>query len=161
MTVLASNYNSPDDNINTLYKDIVDPLQGVVTEWTPLILGSTTEGDGTYSYQYGNTITYGQVVDVWFDIDWTGHTGTGNLQISLPMRVFPLADYLPFEGEISYSRLDLTANYYCLKITALPDEEKAAFYQVSIAAADTILEMPIATDGNIRGHIRYLRKYDT
>jgi hypothetical protein len=45
--------------------------------WTPVMVGSTTAGTGTYDQQVGKYTKIGNVVRVNFSIQWTAHTGTG------------------------------------------------------------------------------------
>ena len=56
--------------------------------WTPVIIGTTSAGAGTYTSQYGTYVKIGRVVIVWCTVSWTAHTGTGNMRISgLPFTV--------------------------------------------------------------------------
>jgi hypothetical protein len=47
--------------------------------FTPTIIGKTTAGTGTYSNQTGSYIKVGQLVSIFIRIDWSAHTGTGNM----------------------------------------------------------------------------------
>jgi hypothetical protein len=47
--------------------------------WTPTVLGSSTAGTGTYTFQVGNYVKVGQMVCASATIVLTAHTGTGNL----------------------------------------------------------------------------------
>lgn len=49
--------------------------------FTPTVAGSTTAGVGTYSAQTGTYTRIGQFVFFNLRVDWTAHTGTGNLQL--------------------------------------------------------------------------------
>lgn len=50
--------------------------------WTPTIKGTTTVGTATYSVQVGTYTKVGRVVYFQGRITWSGHTGTGNMQIT-------------------------------------------------------------------------------
>ena len=50
--------------------------------FTPSAVGSTTAGTGTYSTRTGVYTKIGRFVHVSIAIDWSAHTGTGNLRIS-------------------------------------------------------------------------------
>jgi hypothetical protein len=50
--------------------------------WTPAIIGSTTAGTGTYSGRSGTYTKIGRMVYVRAEIEWTAHTGTGNMYIN-------------------------------------------------------------------------------
>jgi len=47
--------------------------------FTPTIIGKTTAGTGTYSNQTGSYIKVGQIVSIYVRMDWSAHTGTGNM----------------------------------------------------------------------------------
>ena len=50
--------------------------------WTPVIVGTTTSGTGTYQQQLGKYTKIGNVVRVHFSVQWSAHTGTGNTAIT-------------------------------------------------------------------------------
>jgi hypothetical protein len=50
--------------------------------WTPTIIGTTSAGTATYSQQIGRYTKIGRQVTLTLRINYTGHTGTGNMQIS-------------------------------------------------------------------------------
>jgi hypothetical protein len=50
--------------------------------WTPVIFGGTTAGTGTYSTQSGTYTKIGNAVTLYFSVNWSGHTGTGEMRIS-------------------------------------------------------------------------------
>jgi hypothetical protein len=47
--------------------------------FTPTIIGLTSAGTGTYSNQTGSYVKVGQIVSIYIRIDWSAHTGTGNM----------------------------------------------------------------------------------
>lgn len=47
--------------------------------FTPTIIGKTTAGTGTYSNQTGSYVKVGQMVSIFIRMDWSAHTGTGNM----------------------------------------------------------------------------------
>lgn len=49
--------------------------------WTPVVLGTTTSGTCAYSGQVGTYTRIGRVVFFTFNVTWTGHTGTGGIQL--------------------------------------------------------------------------------
>jgi hypothetical protein len=49
--------------------------------WTPTIVGTTTAGTGTYSFQGGQYTKIGNRVFVEGYMSWSAHTGTGNMRI--------------------------------------------------------------------------------
>lgn len=50
--------------------------------WTPVITGTSTAGTATYASQLGSYVKIGRLVHVNALIDWSAHTGTGNMIIS-------------------------------------------------------------------------------
>ena len=58
-------------------------IQGApVGSFTPVIQGATTPGTATYNTQSGRYIKIGKLVYVIVNLVWTGHTGTGNMQLA-------------------------------------------------------------------------------
>jgi len=56
--------------------------------WTPVIEGQTTAGVGTYTTQIGTYTKIGKVVIIGMTVNWTAHTGTGNLILTgLPFTI--------------------------------------------------------------------------
>lgn len=49
--------------------------------FTPTIVGTTTAGSGTYNAQLGRYTRIGRVVTFQLYVDWSAHTGTGNMEI--------------------------------------------------------------------------------
>lgn len=50
--------------------------------FTPVVAGSTLAGVGTYTTQVGGYTRIGNVVNFTLTVDWTAHTGTGNLLVT-------------------------------------------------------------------------------
>ena len=50
--------------------------------FTPTIVGVTTAGAGTYTYQVGRYTKVGNLVTVQCYIDWSAHTGTGDMRLN-------------------------------------------------------------------------------
>jgi hypothetical protein len=56
--------------------------------FTPITLGSTTAGTGTYGFQHGSYTKVGNLVTVNIYVDTTSHTGSGSLRVGgLPFTV--------------------------------------------------------------------------
>lgn len=73
--------------------------------FTPTIAGSTTTGVGTYGVQTGNYTKIGNMVSVRIYLQWSAHTGTGNISIAgLP---FTCSQYAAASAWVS--NLTLTA----------------------------------------------------
>lgn len=57
------------------------------TSYTPVVEGATTAGSGTYTRQYGRWRRIGKQVFFEVEIVQTAHTGSGLIEISLPVQV--------------------------------------------------------------------------
>ena len=56
--------------------------------WTPTVIGTSSAGSGSYSGNYGRYTKIGNVVTATAYLNWTAHTGSGNMQFSgLPFTV--------------------------------------------------------------------------
>jgi hypothetical protein len=58
------------------------PIHGLLTDFTPTLIGTTAAGAGTYTTQVGKYLRAGKKVYVFIDLEWTAHTGTGNMEVS-------------------------------------------------------------------------------
>jgi hypothetical protein len=66
--------------------------------YTPVLTGATTAGTATYSVQQGSYAIAGGSVNFYANLTWTGHTGTGQGLINLPLTIYsaaPVPDYIP------------------------------------------------------------------
>lgn len=66
--------------------------------FVPVITGASTAGTATYSTQLGSYTVSGGSVTFFAHITWTGHTGTGQAYINLPLANYtstPVPDYTP------------------------------------------------------------------
>lgn len=79
------------------------------TSWTPTVFGDTTAGIGTYTTQQGYSTQIGEFLYITAKIVWTGHTGSGQLRMDLPIPVrSSLPDYAP-TGTFASENLNLPA----------------------------------------------------
>lgn len=80
--------------------------------YTPVLTGATTAGTATYSEQQGSYAIAGGSVNFYASLTWTGHTGTGQSLINLPLPIYtasPVPDYIPFS--VFANGLTLGAGY--------------------------------------------------
>ena len=76
--------------------------------WTPVIIGSSTAGSGTYSLQEGFYTKIGRQVTVTGAIVWSAHTGTGTMRVSgLPYTIKNDNNYSSFA--LQYGTLTVSA----------------------------------------------------
>ena len=90
----AGNFDSGNDwggKVSQFAAGDGDELQS----YTPVAAGSTTAGAGTYVTQLGRYVRRGNMVWFWVEIAWSAHTGTGIIQISLPLAVADASGSLP------------------------------------------------------------------
>lgn len=96
---------------NSAQADGVEWQTGVTVEnltaWTPVIAGSGAAGVGTYTNQGGWYTRVGPMVFAQFYLEWSAHTGTGNMLITgLPYIPNNSTLYLPtfalLTGNLTY-----------------------------------------------------------
>ena len=62
--------------------------EGILMPFTPRIEGSTTAGTGTYVAQLGTYVRNGNLVNFQLVLEWSNHTGTGNILLAgLPFNI--------------------------------------------------------------------------
>ncbi len=127
------------------------------TKWEPAVFGATTPGAGTYSAdkQIGWAFRQGLMTDVWFDITWTGHTGSGNMYVQLPYTV-AISNEKPFTGVIQASSIAFGGSATYLVLNAIPDTLRAEVWSCTTAAATANVALP--STGQIIGYVRYIGK---
>jgi len=80
--------------------------------FTPTIIGTSTAGTGTYNAQGGRYTRIGRVVTFQLYVDWSAHTGTGNMEVAgLPFTSNTTGD-LYSAVAIRANNIALTAGYY-------------------------------------------------
>lgn len=72
------------------YRTLAKGLNGFDGSFRPIVAGSGNYGDNannpsTYTTCSGYYSIYQNKVDVWYTLNWTNHTGTGNLLLVLPV----------------------------------------------------------------------------
>jgi len=114
--------------------------------WTPVVVGTTSAGTGTYTVQQAHYIKTGNVVNFTCALGWSNHTGTGNIEIT----------GLPYS--ISGSQDTAPCSVYCWgltftgQLTAVTSGTKISPYQIATGAAATALAMDTAVAAfNISG----------
>lgn len=122
----------------------------------PTVTGSTgVNGAETYSKRTAWYLRQGNVVDYWVDIAYTGHTGTGNTQISLPYRT-AITDNQPFTCSLMVGTTSYTTNYTQTGWTAVSDSLTAEVLETG--SGQTLQNLPMSSAASFTGHIRYIGK---
>lgn len=129
-------------------------------QWTPVISGETVAGTGTYGHQIGFSLRQGLMVDVWFDISWTAHTGTGNMYITLPYKVALAGDTTtgrrPFVGVVQTNNLTYPAGTSYITCSARSNAFNLDIYGSGSATAIAQVQVENDTSAQIMGHCRYV-----
>lgn len=124
--------------------------------WLPEVFGVSTPGAGTYDHQVGYTVRKGIVVNAFFDVQWSAHTGFGNMYLELPYKVRK-ADNMPFVGIAQTSNYTLESIDYAV-FNAIPDTYRLELWSVTTAAATANIELDTAA--RVIGSITYIGQED-
>lgn len=139
--------------LSKMYQDLAQATNGDIREFPPKIIGLTTPGVGTYTVQDGWYLREGLIVDYWFVVGWSGHTGTGQAYVQLPYKVKKTIS-LPFVSSV-HGQYNYAATYSGLFGTATSDTFRYDLYAegpLNIA----VLPLPLLTSGLLFSHIRYI-----
>jgi hypothetical protein len=114
--------------------------------WTPVVVGTTSAGTGTYTVQQAHYVKVGNVVNFTLALGWSAHTGTGNIEITgLPFSIPGSQDTAP----CSVFCWGLT---FLGQLTAVTTGTKVQLYQIATASAATAVAMDTAVAAlNISG----------
>lgn len=150
----------PEDNVREIvktlaemYENIAQAVNGDIREWTPKLVGLVTPGVGTYTRQTGWYLRQGIIVDLWFDLEWTAHTGVGAAYIELPYKVKNSQNF-PWSGELNMSGITLGAGYTKLFLLAQPNTFFGLIFGEGSGVA--FASLSIVTSGRLIGKIRYI-----
>lgn len=80
MYALANNQN----NVTTDATSSYSSLETLEFPYTPTVYGSSVTGSGTYTVQTGFYREIGDALYLQIDIEWTAHTGSGELRVTIP-----------------------------------------------------------------------------
>ena len=124
--------------------------------WQPEVFGVSVAGAGTYDHQVGYTVRKGIVVNAFFDIQWSAHTGSGNFYVELPYKVRK-ADNMPFVGTAQTSNFTLGSIDYAV-FNAIPNTYRLELWSVTTAAATA--NIALDTAARVIGSITYIGQED-
>lgn len=121
--------------------------------FTPAITGSTTAGTGTYTRQTGGYTKIGDCVCYWTALQWTAHTGTGNMFVTgLPFTSSSTTNRV--WAQSTASQVPLAANSY-LTAVIWWGETRVALYSTPVGgstAASPPVVMSAAGSLYVSGH---------
>ena len=151
--VLVGDYVSELVNsLTTIYTQQSQAINGDYKDFAPIVYGTSTAGLGTYSVQNGYYLRLGLIVDYWYTVAWSGHTGTGNAYIQLPYKVkFNNTD---FTGEV-VGQYNYSSSYNGMWGLGVSQTFRKDLY-LEGALNIPVLALPLLTSGALRGHIRYI-----
>lgn len=111
---------------------------GASSPWTPIIVGGTTTGTGTYTSQKGIYSKIGNMVFIQAYMVWTAHTGTGLMRIGgLPFIPSTTSNvFQPFA--VRFSDITLAAVGNKLQIYASPSVASLVIEEVGGGAASNL-----------------------
>ena len=142
-------------SLTDMYRDIVQNVNGTIKQWTPIAYGLSTEGTGTYTHQTGWVRRSGIITEVWFDIGWNAHTGTGGLAILMPYKAAKSSNE-PWVGVIQSvsASNDFGVGYTYLVWKVEQDTTQGTIVRCgSTVATDS---QQIANVGAYAGYIQYI-----
>lgn len=157
-------------SLQTMYEDIAVNVNGAFLsnfdqqrfQWVPT-LKDTADSTTTFTYdhQVGWAFRQGLLIDLWFDIQWTGvsaGTTNGNMYIDLPFEVIDStistsSTEKPFVGVLQPSAFAYTAGTECV-INAIPNTYRGEIWNVGDGF--TTANQGSTATGQLIGHIRYI-----
>jgi hypothetical protein len=110
LTLIAGGLKFPATQVVSANANTLDDYEEGT--FTPTVIGTSTAGAGTYASQFGKYTKIGRMVNFTIYLNWTNHTGTGNIGFGgLPFTNGP--DYSNYsQTSIFSTTLALTAAYY-------------------------------------------------
>jgi hypothetical protein len=157
VTLPSDTTYTPDINVALIelrktYQDFARQINGYAKVFTAKVFGATSAGVGTYSNQDGFYVLSGQMVDVYYNITWTGHTGTGNLYVEMPfISNFSALNYM---GIIENTAgINYSAGYTEIKTKLAPGTRQATV----VESGDNVSAQALAvmTSATITGYNRF------
>ena len=139
--------------LTSMYQNVSQATNGDIRQYIPLVFGKTVAGQGTYSVQDGWYLRKGLLVDLWFAVSWSGHTGTGDAYIQLPYKVKRTLS-TPFVGSL-HGTYNYTGGYTGMFTLANSDTFENLLYKDGPGGLPAI-PLQLLTSGTLFGHIRYI-----
>ncbi len=142
------------DTLKNMYQDVAQNVNGTLRQWTPTAYGLTNAGTGTYTSQIGWVRRAGLMTEVWFDIVWSAHTGTGGLAIQMPYKAAK-SEGEPWVGVIqSQGSNAFGAGFTYLVMKCEQDTTQGTIVRCGSGVVSS--EQQIAATGSYVGYIQYV-----
>lgn len=148
-------------DLQTMYEQIANNVNGTIrsyadvdsSEWIPTIDGTIGAGATTYTHQIGWVLRQGIITEVWFDIQWSATTATGNLFIDLPY-IVTKSNQKPFVGVLQTATIAYGAGQTVLTCNAIPTTYRLEVW--SSGSGNATANIAVAAAGQLIGHCRYI-----
>lgn len=142
------------NDVQNMYGDMVDNIDGREAEYTPVIEGGTVAGTGTYNVQKGLYLRSGIRTFVWFYVDWSAHTGNGDLRVTLPYLVKNVNIGPFFMGSIETANIAWPGGVTSIATRAVQNSRYAQIIGSGSGAPSAWVQLPGA--GYIVGWVYYI-----
>jgi len=147
--------------LQNMYQNVANNINGAIrnyadvdsSQWIPTINGTGSAGSTTYTHQIGWVFRQGIITEVWFDIQWSASTATGNLFIDLPY-IVTKSNQKPFVGVLQTSTIAYGAGKTLLTCNAIPSTYRLEIWSSGSAVATA--NVVVAGAGQLIGHCRYI-----
>lgn len=135
------------------YRLVAQNVNGTINQWSPIAYGLTTPGTGTYDHQIGWYRRAGIMTELWMDVQWTAHTGTGDLAIRVPY-LAAMSEFTPWVGVIQSHNNTFSGGYTYLTWNIVQNTTQGNIIQNGSALPN--IGIPIAATGRYIGYIQYI-----
>jgi hypothetical protein len=143
------------DRLADMYQDIAQNVNGYLKDWKPVVYGLTTKGTATYINQFGWIRRAGILTELWLDVSWSAHTGTGDVAIQMPYQC-AMSSGSPFVGMIESSSANAFPGFTYLTWRVEPNTTEGVIVKNGDGVPSASLAL--AGTGGFRGYIRYIGK---
>lgn len=154
VVTLQNMYEDLVDNINGTHEHIIfnssqqDPV-------IPQVEGSSSAGVATYGDREAYHVRNGLISQMWFDIAWTAHSGSGDLIVKLPYSVAN-GELIPFVGTIQIHNINLSSGYTYAVVNCAPNTFDGVVMECGSGVPTQAIALP--SSGRIIGYVRYIGK---
>jgi len=165
--ILSTDADEQYNELTRMYEDLARAINGKEDTWKPTIEGadSGAAGTGSYDTQLGYYYRRGLLVDCWFALKVTAHTGTGNARIKLPYKIKKTTAKGSGESDIWVGVvLDSSLTYpsgTALKLCGLNNTYYLEIVACDAAGVSAIVQIDDDQIFSISGSIRYIGQADT
>lgn len=151
--IIPMDWERAHEDLEEMYRVIATAINGSQNEWTPTVDGSTT-GAGTYTTQTGYYYRQGLLVDCWWHVIWSAHTGANDLRIALPFTIKNSADV--WVGEVIGNSLAYPGGETQALLKGINNTKYAEVIATADGAASA--KVQIANTGDLICHLRFISK---